>query len=113
AVAQEKFREGFDLLAAAKGRIDTLEWISEIQRRSRDLDAKVKALHVELVDKLEQARQRKADGDAAAIVDRIAKWELPGYGAPDEKAAAAPPAPPPPDPAPAPAPAPVAAAPPG
>jgi len=111
AAAQEKFRQGFDLLAAAKDRVDTLEWVAEIQRRTRDLDGKVKALHAELGDTLDQARKRGADAQAAAILERIARWELPGYGAPAEKPAAAAPEPVPPPPAPEPAANPPAAAP--
>ena len=103
AAAQEKFRVGFDLLTAAKDRVDTLEWTAEIQKRTRDLDATVKALYLGLQEKLDDARKRGADAEAASILDRIAKWDLPGY-----RPAAAPPpvaeAPPPPPPVESPAP---------
>jgi hypothetical protein len=105
AAAQENFRQGFDLLAAAKDRIDTLEWVAEIQRRTRDLDGKVKTLYTELTAKLDQARKRSADAEAAAILDRIKRWELPSYGPPSEQPVTAAPEPTPaPEPAPTPAP---------
>ncbi|HEV3026711.1 MAG TPA: hypothetical protein VG457_04020 [Planctomycetota bacterium] len=112
ASGREKFREAFDLLIAARPAHDTLEWTAAIQRRTHDLENRVKALFGGLQEKFVGARQRGQEADAKALLDRIARWELPAYS--PESLAGRPetPAPDPPaTPAPAPPPAPVGAAP--
>jgi hypothetical protein len=61
------------------------------------------AIHLDLVGKLDQARKRGADAGGGRVLERLAKWDLPGYGAPAESRPPCP-APPPATAAPAPAP---------
>jgi hypothetical protein len=111
AAAQEKFKEALDLLTEAKTRHDTLEWTAAIKGRLNELENTVKALYLDLQERIENARRRGAEAEAKSILERIARWDMPGYGAglgrpvvrPGPDATPAPPAP-------APAPAPVPAA---
>jgi hypothetical protein len=106
--AQERFGEALEALTAARSRHDSLEWTAAVQSRTRDLDGVVKKIYADLQIKVDQARQSGADAEVKTHQDRIAKWNMPGYGPIPEKPAAAAPAPPP-EPAPAPAPPPPAA----
>jgi hypothetical protein len=101
ASAQENFKDAFDLLTEAKTRHDTLEWTAAIKGRINDLENTVKALYLDLQEKIDNARRRGAEGEAKSILERIARWGLPGYGAGLAKAAAPPGAPATPAPPPA------------
>jgi Na+-transporting methylmalonyl-CoA/oxaloacetate decarboxylase gamma subunit len=106
--AQERFGEAMDVLKRASGRYDTLEWTSGIQRRTREIESTVKALYIDLQEKAAKARQRGAEAEARTLLDRIARWDMPGYSteAPRADKSGAPP-PPAPTPVPPPAPPPV------
>jgi len=80
ACAREKFRQALDLLAAAKHAHDSLEWTAAIQRRSHDLENSVKTVFGGLQEQLAAARSRGDEAAAKSVLDRIARWELPGYG---------------------------------
>ena len=64
AIAKERFRDAFNLLAGAKSNHDTLEWTSAIQTRTRDLERKIRDLHADLKEKAGQAQKRGAEDEA-------------------------------------------------
>jgi hypothetical protein len=82
ATAADKYPEGFDLLAQARNRHDSLEWTAEIQRRIHDLDGRAKSLHPELVGKPDPVRRQGSDVEPAAPAEQIGRSSPPAAVSP-------------------------------
>src|SRR6185295_10400444 len=100
-LAKEEFRAIADLLAEARRKHTTPEWLSEIDLRIPQVEARVRRAAQPLREKGLDAAKRKDDAEVKKLRDRIAAWGFPSVVDDFDKAlaeaAAAPPPPPPPD----------------
>jgi hypothetical protein len=102
ALANDEFRTVVDLLADARRRRSTPEWLNEIDLRSPQVEARARRSSIPLREKGLEAQKRNDEAEVKRLRERIAAWGFPGIVDEFDKALAAPVPPPTPPPAPAP-----------
>jgi hypothetical protein len=78
---QEGFKEALDYLASARKRHDAPEWTLAIDRRLGKTNDDIQALFTTLQTKAVDARRRGSEPEVKAIVDQVARWNLPDRAA--------------------------------
>ena len=96
ALANDEFKSVVDLLAEARKRRATPEWLSEIDLRIPQVEARARRSSVGLRDKAAEAQKRNDAAEVKRLRDKIAAWGFPSIVDEFDKALAAPVAPPPP-----------------
>jgi hypothetical protein len=79
AVEKEDFKPAMDRLDQAKGKYNIGEWTGGVDLRSRNLKNSIWKVLFPLRDKALDAQKHKKDADVKAVVDRVAKWNLPEF----------------------------------
>ncbi|HVR87785.1 MAG TPA: LamG-like jellyroll fold domain-containing protein, partial [Planctomycetota bacterium] len=78
-VEKEDFRAAIDRLDQAKSRYNVGEWRGGIDLRTRNLKNSIWGIQIGLRKTAVAAKENKKDAEVKAIVDRVAKWNLPEY----------------------------------
>lgn len=76
---KENYRPAIDRLEQAKPKYNVGEWQGGIAMRVKTLRNSIWNVQIELRKKAVAAKDAKKDADVKAVVDRVAKWDLPEY----------------------------------
>ena len=78
-IEKETFRPAIDRLEQAKSKYNVGEWRGGIDLRTRNLKNNIWGVQIALRKTAVAAKENKKDAEVKAIVDRVAKWNLPEY----------------------------------
>ncbi|HLY74353.1 MAG TPA: LamG-like jellyroll fold domain-containing protein, partial [Planctomycetota bacterium] len=76
---KEDFRTAVDRLDQAKSKYNVGEWRGGIDLRTRNLKNSIWGVQIGLRKIAVAAKEQKKDAEVKAIVDRVARWNLPEY----------------------------------